>query len=247
MPPIIGLTTYGYKEGNTDSLHYEYHYVLPKEYIDAVTRAGGVPVMIPPNDTDWKALWSVFDGIIVTGGTDVAPEHYNGDVRNLNIQADAYERDIAEIELLQHAVATKDKPVLCICRGMQVLNVALGGTIHAHIPEIREKDIHRNENGLWTLHDCYVDSDSHLAKIMRAETVNTFSGHHQAVDYVADDLQVAATAPDGIVEALASRGHPWLVGVQWHPEMSAITDPTQQRLFDGLIKAAERFAKLLSY
>jgi putative glutamine amidotransferase len=78
---------------------------------------------------------------------------------------------------------------------------------------------------------------------MREKTVNTFSGHHQAVDYVADDLKVAATAPDGIVEAITSCDHPWLVGVQWHPEMSAVTDPTQQRLFDGLIKAAEKFAQ----
>lgn len=240
MPPIIGLTTYGYQEKFTVSRHYDHHYVIPKEYVDAVTRAGGVPILIPPNDTDWKTLWSVLDGILVTGGTDIAPQYYKGDVENLKIQAEAIERDITEISLIQYAVATKDKPVLCVCRGMQVLNVALGGTMHAHIPDIREPDIHRNEVSLWTRHDCSIEADSQLARIMSAETVNTYSGHHQAVNYVADGLQVTATAPDGIVEALTSHDHPWLVGVQWHPEKSAATDQTQQRLFDGLVKAAEK-------
>lgn len=240
MPPIIGLTTSGYQEKQTVSLHYDHHYAIPKEYIDSVTRAGGIPLLIPPNDNDWKTLWSVLDGIIVTGGTDIDPQYYNGDVRNSKIHADASERDVAEIALIQYAVATKDKPVLCVYRGMQVLNVALGGTLHAHIPDIREPDIHRNEEGLWTQHDCYVDAESQLARIMGTESVNTYSGHHQAVNHVVDGLQVVATAPDGIIEALTYRDHPWLVGVQWHPEKSAATDRTQQRLFDELVKATEK-------
>jgi len=240
MPPIIGLTTYGYQEKHTFSPHYDHHYTIPKEYVDSVTRAGGIPLLIPPKDNDWRTLWSVFDGIIVTGGTDVAPQYYNGDVQNSKIHADASERDVTEIALIQYAVATKDKPVLCVCRGMQILNVALGGTLHAHIPDIREQDIHRNAKGLWTLHDCYVEAESQLAHIMGAESVNTYSGHHQAVNHVADSLQVVATAPDGIIEALTSRDHPWLVGVQWHPEKSAAIDPTQQRLFDKLVKVTEK-------
>lgn len=240
MPPIIGLTTYGYREKHTQSLHYDHHYAIPKEYVDSVTRAGGIPLLIPANDNDWKSLWSLLDGIIVTGGTDVAPKYYNGDAENSKIHADAPERDAAEIALIQYAVAAKVKPVLCICRGMQVLNVAMGGTLHAHIPDIRERDIHRNEEGLWALHDCEVKADSQLAQIMGAESVYTYSGHHQAVNLVADGLLVVATAPDGIIEALTSADHPWLVGVQWHPEKSAATDPTQQRLFDELVKAAEK-------
>jgi putative glutamine amidotransferase len=240
MPPIIGLTTYGYRENHTVSLHYHHHYIIPKDYVDAVTRAGGIPLLIPPNDTDWKALWPVLDGIIVTGGTDVAPQFYNGDAQNSKIHADAPERDVAEIALIQNAIATKDKPVLCICRGMQVLNVALGGTMYAHIPDIRELDIHRNEEGLWTRHDCYIEAGSQLAYIMGEERVNTYSGHHQAVHLVAKGLQVVATAPDGIIEALTFSEHPWLLGVQWHPEKSAATDPTQQRLFEELVNAAKK-------
>jgi len=138
---------------------------------------------------------------------------------------------------VQHAYEMKDKPVLCICRGMQVLNVALGGTLHAHIPDIREQDIHRSKEGLWTLHDCNVKVNSELAQIMGTENVNTYSGHHQAVNQVADHLQEVATAPDGIIEAVMAPDHPWLVGVQWHPEKSAATDPTQQGLFDAVVAA----------
>lgn len=239
MPSIIGLTTYGYREKNTISAFYDRHYAIPKEYVDSVARAGGIPILIPPNDNDWQALWPMLDGIIVTGGTDIAPQQYNGDVQNSKIQNTAPERDAAEIALIQHAIATKDKPILCICRGMQVLNVALGGTLHAHIPDIREQDIHRNEEGLWTLHDCYIEADSQLARIMGTDCVNTYSGHHQAVNHVAEGLQIVASAPDGIIEALTYPEHPWLMGVQWHPEKSAATDPTQQRLFDELGKAAE--------
>ena len=240
MRPIIGLTTYGYREKTTISSHYDLHYALPKEYVDAVVRAGGVPLLIPPAETDWKTVWSVLDGLIVTGGTDVTPRFYNGDEQTPEIEAAAPERDAAEIALIQHAAAAREKPVLGICRGMQVLNVALGGTMHAHIPDIRERDIHRNREGLWTLHDCFIEAGSPLAQILGAETVNTYSGHHQAVNQVADRLQVAATAPDGIIEALVYPGHPWLVGVQWHPEKSAAADPTQQRLFDELVRAAQK-------
>lgn len=238
MPPIIGLTTYGFREKHNASTYYEHHYAVPKEYVDAITRAGGIPLLIPANKNDWQTLWSVLDGIVVTGGTDVDPRFYDGVVDNPHIHADDVERDDTEIELIRHAVAANDKPVLCVCRGLQVLNVALGGTLHAHIPEIREQDIHRNHDGLWTTHDCYIDPESDLARIMGAEIVHTYSGHHQALDQVAECLQVVATAPDGLIEAVMLPTHPWLAGVQWHPEKSAADDPTQQRLFDELVRIA---------
>ncbi|MCA9916168.1 MAG: gamma-glutamyl-gamma-aminobutyrate hydrolase family protein [Anaerolineae bacterium] len=238
MPPIIGLTTYGFREKHNASTYYEHHYAVPKEYVDAITRAGGIPLLIPANKNDWQALWSVLDGIVVTGGTDVNPQFYNGETANPKVHADDAERDATEIELIRHAAESNHKPILCVCRGVQVLNVALGGTLHAHIPDIREQDIHRNHDGLWTTHDCHMDSQSRLAQIMGAETVHTYSGHHQALDRVAEGLQVVATAPDGIVEAVISSQHPWLIGVQWHPEKSAAEDPTQQRLFDDLVRFA---------
>ena len=239
MKPIIGLTTYGYQEQQSLSAYYDHHYALAKEYIDSVKRAGGVPVLIPANGDDGDTLWPILDGIIVSGGTDVSPVHYQGEVNKESVQAVDAERDVTEIELIRRAIASKDIPVLCICRGMQVLNVALGGTLHAHIPDIRETDIHRDADGGWILHECSVQPGSQLARIMNADCVSTYSGHHQAVDRIAVGLEVAATAPDGIIEALVAQAHPWLIGVQWHPEKSTENDPTQQRLFDELVAAAE--------
>ena len=239
MKPIIGLTTYGYREQQTLSAYYDHHYSVPKEYVDSVKRAGGVPLLIPANGDDGEALWPLMDGIIVTGGTDVSPIHYQGEVNNGSVQAVDSERDTTEIEMIRRAIARKDIPVLCICRGMQVLNVALGGTLHAHIPDIRDPDIHRDVDGGWILHQCIVQPGSELIRIMGADQVSTYSGHHQAVDRIGVGLEVAALAPDGIVEALVAQKHPWLIGVQWHPEKSTENDPTQQRLFDELVAAAE--------
>ena len=239
MKPIIGLTTYGYREQHILSAYYDHHYAVPKEYVDSVKRAGGVPLLIPANGDDGETLWSIMDGIIVTGGTDVSPAHYQGEVNNESVQAVDIERDATEIGLIRRAIARKDIPILCICRGMQVLNVALGGTLHAHIPDIRESDIHRNTDGGWILHQCIMQPGSQLARIMGADRVTTYSGHHQAVDRIAEGLEIAATAPDGIIEALVAPAHPWLIGVQWHPEKSTENNPTQQRLFDELVVSAE--------
>ncbi len=239
MKPIIGLTTYGYQENQFSSAYYGHHYALPQEYVDSVKRAGGVPLLIPPNGVDEEALLSIMDGIIMTGGTDVSPVHYRGDINNGKILNPDPERDTTEISLIRRAITRKDIPVLCICRGMQILNVALGGTLYPHIPDIRETDIHRESDAGWIIHECIVQPGSQLAHIMGANRVNTFSGHHQAVDKVAEGLEVTAEAPDGIVEALTVRDHPWLIGVQWHPEKSTASDPTQQRLFDELVKVAE--------
>ena len=243
MKPVIGLTTYGHDERITPSEMYDLHYSIPKEYVDSVVRAGGIPLLIPAYQNDWPALWEALDGIVVTGGIDVTPSLYDGDDNTPEVYAIDPERDATEIALIRHAMATKDLPVLCICRGLQILNVALGGTLHPHIPAIRDQDIHRNEKGLWTLHDCLVQPDSQLAKIMGTQHVKTFSGHHQAVDRVAEGLQVVATASDGIIEGLIAVDHPWLVGVQWHPEKSSAEDPTQQRLFDALVEYARTRSK----
>lgn len=237
MPPIIGLTTYGASEAYSKTRHYDSHYALPVDYIHAVRRAGGIPLLIPPGDEQWQDILSVVDAVIVTGGTDVNPTQYNGDVKNPKVLPSDNARDQSEINLVHHLAESKDKPVLCICRGMQVLNVALGGTMHAHIPEIREHDMHRSTDGFWAMHDCKVEPESQLARIMQADVVNTFSGHHQAVDKIADSLQVIATAADGIIEALTLPDHPFMLGVQWHPEKSAHDDVTQQRLFNAVVQA----------
>lgn len=126
---------------------------------------------------------------------------------------------------------------------MQALNVALGGTLHEHIPDIREDNIHQAVDGGWTIQGVTVDPDSFLAEVMERTDLTTHSGHHQAIKELAPSAKIVATSPDDIIEAIEVPGHPWLVAVQWHPEMSAAEDPSQQRIFDQLVKTATEYRK----
>ena len=146
--------------------------------------------------------------------------------------------DQTELELIRYLLDQSSKPVLFICRGMQMLNVVMGGTLHEHLPDARDIDIHRNEVGGWTLQSVAVVPETALARSMQVEAVKTFSGHHQAIKDVANGLRVVADASDGTVEAVEIDGSRFFVAVQWHPEMSAASDPSQQNLFNDLVKAA---------
>lgn len=236
--PRIGITTGGRSEEYIKSRHYDAFFSTPAPYVDALRRAGGIPLLIPAGETDWGALLQILDGVIITGGTDIDPIEYGGNRRNPHLWPADRERDRSELALLRHLLAERATPVFCICRGMQALNVAGGGTLHEHIPDIRSPDIHRDDAGLWAMQEVRVESGSLLADIMGATALSTSSGHHQAVKEVAADLRVVAAADDGIIEALEMPGHPWLVAVQWHPEVTAPQDPSQQALFDALVAKA---------
>lgn len=243
MPPIIGITSTGKNESYLESRYYKSYYASPSQYVDAVRKAGGVPIILPSAKPDEvQDILQIVDGMIVTGGTDIAPEFYDGNSDHPNLTQLDKERDASEIAIVQNIVEMADKPLFCVCRGMQVLNVALGGTIYEHLPDILEDDMHRDD-GFWTLHDVDVDNDSLLAQVMQAETVNTYSGHHQAIKTVGEGLSVVAKAADGIIEALTYENHPWVLAVQWHPEKTAAEDITQQRLFDALVEAARENMK----
>ncbi len=241
IKPFIGITTGGRSEDYIKSRHYDEFFSVPAPYVDAARRAGGVPLLIPPGENEWEQLLSLLDGVIVTGGTDIDPAEYGGDRWNPHVLPADAERDHSELTLLRRLLAEGETPLLCICRGLQVLNVAAGGTLHEHIPDIRAEDIHRNEAGLWAMQEVHVEADSLIAEVMGLTTLRTSSGHHQAVKDVARDLRVVASAADGIIEALEKPAHPWLIAVQWHPEVTAARDPSQQALFDALVvKARER-------
>jgi len=200
-----------------------------------------MPLLIPPIEDDSARILPLLDGVVVTGGTDIDPAEYGGDRWNPHVLPADRERDRGELGLLRRLLDEGETPLLCICRGLQALNVAAGGTLHEHIPDIRDEDIHRNEAGLWALQEVHVERDSLIAKVMGLTRLHTSSGHHQAVKQVAPGLRVAARAADGIIEALELPGHPWLIAVQWHPEVTAERDPSQQALFDALVaKALER-------
>jgi putative glutamine amidotransferase len=172
-----------------------------------------------------------FDGLLLCGGGDVDPQHYGSPGRSRHLYDVDAVADRYEMAVLRAAVDA-ELPVLAICRGMQLLNVAFGGTLHQHLPDLPWLMNHRYE-----LHAVELEAGSHTALAMGAERVVGHSVHHQGVDRVGDGLVVAGTAPDGMVEAL-ELGSGWVVGVQWHPEDTAPDDPANHGLFTALVSRA---------
>lgn len=233
MKPLIGLTTYGRNDFDEDTPRF----CTPAAYCDAVARAGGVPVLIPPCQPDFATLASRFDGFVLIGGGDVDPSHYGGRSHETIYMTDA-ERDGWELGFARK-LAQSDLPALCICRGCQVLNVALGGTLVEHLPdEVGDELAHRDPPRKPTEHAVTIEPDSKLAGLIGGTVCNTISWHHQAVRDVAKPLKVVARASDGTIEAVELPDHPFMVAVQWHPELAAERDPIQQGLFDRLVEAA---------
>ena len=214
---------------------------LQATYSDAVDRAGGLPVLLAPAEIDEKRAASIvasLDALILTGGTDVNPDLY-GEERHPSVEYVDDLQDSFELALLRAALETQI-PLLCVCRGMQILNVAFGGDLDQHIvgkPGIGQHGIPFGGGG--TIHRVSVDEDSRLADVLGTTTPNVECHHHQAVDRVGDGLNVIARAADGTVEALeiADRDA-WTIAVQWHPEDTAGEDPHQQRVFDELVNQA---------
>lgn len=226
---VIGITTYGRNEQN--------RYSLPADYVDAVRRAGGSPILLPPGDSRFDEWLDVVDGVILAGGGDIDPDHYGGE-RHETIYSIDSERDASELELARRIVDSH-LPTLGICRGVQIVNVALGGTLHEHVPEVFGDAVaHRLPPREPTSHAIDVLPGSGLARILGEVRFDSPSWHHQAVDRVAAALHVAARAPDGVIEALEMPDHPWLYAVQWHPELAPATDGVQQRIFSALVDAA---------
>jgi putative glutamine amidotransferase len=226
--PIIGITTYSRNEAG--------EFNLPGAYVDAVQLSGGVPLLIPPNQTDPTPLLDVLDGVIFSGGGDIDPSHYGGEHHPTIYLVDG-DRDEFELKLAKQLLSA-EIPVLGICRGMQVLNVATGGTLITHVPDVFGEHVtHRFDHPRRpTQHDVQIAPDSRLATILGTEST-VVSWHHQAVKTIDPNWQVMAQAEDGLVEAMEFKAHPWMMAVQWHPEMSPL-DSEQIRLFKALVEAA---------
>ena len=227
--PFIGITTYGRGPHN--------RYILPAEYVDAVRRAGGIPLLLPPGDERLDAVLPLLKAVVFSGGGDLDPDLYGGS-RHETIYMVEPERDRSEIDLARR-VFDLEVPTLAICRGSQILNVAKGGTLIEHLPdEVGETVNHRVPPREPTPHPIRVEPASRLAGLLGATDFSCMSWHHQAIRRVAPGFEVVAHAPDGTIEGLEAPSHPWLVAVQWHPELTAAEDPIQQRLFDALVEAA---------
>lgn len=234
VKPIIGITTYGRDADNKFS--------LPGEYVDAVRRAGGVPLLVPPGEPELSCLLGTLDGLMLAGGGDIDPTRYNGNGHESIYMLDP-ERDATELALARRVIG-RGQPTLAICRGAQVVNVALGGTLIEHLPdEVGETIQHRLPPRNPASHAVDVEPSSRLAGILQSGQIVSASWHHQALRDVADGLTVVARASDGTIEAAEMTMHPWLIAVQWHPELTAADDPVQQRLFDAFVAACQEGRK----
>ncbi|AOV15832.1 hypothetical protein BJI67_01005 [Acidihalobacter aeolianus] len=230
MSIVIGISTFG----PTPRGRYE----CPQGYPNAVHRAGGLPLPIPAIPERIPEYLELIDGLILIGGEDIDPTAYGVAPRKPLSRLNPY-RDRAEMALTRAAVE-RELPTLAICRGMQIVNVALGGGIHSHLPDVfGDLVTHVGEEWAVLLHEIRVDADSRLHGWLGTDQFSSLSGHHQAISTLGRGLHANAWAPDGVIEAFEHETHPYLVGVQWHPELNADKDPVQQRLFDRLVEAAD--------
>ncbi len=229
--PLIGISSYG-RAGKRKS------FSLPCDYVDAVRRAGGVPVVLPAIEGEIPEALEAIQGLILSGGGDIDPSRYGGTSHRSNYGI-SLERDGFELELAGTAIARPDLPLLCICRGMQVLNVALGGDLVSHIPDHYGKDVlHRHPERRPVEHPVRIEPASRIGRILGTDELSVRSWHHQAVGRIGRGLRAVAWAPDGVVEAVESDEHPCTLAVQWHPEVRALADPRHLRLFEALVEAA---------
>jgi putative glutamine amidotransferase len=230
---LIGISSYGRDTNDVPA------FSIPCGYVDAVRAAGGVPLVLPPGEADPERLLDLVDGLILAGGGDIDPETYGGDSHE-TIYLVSSERDDFELSLARGAIERRHLPILCICRGTQIMNTALGGTLYSHIPDhFGSKVDHRLPPRRPTRHPVRVEGDTVLARILGETRVETCSWHHQAVRQLGEGLRTIGWAEDGVIEAVIAEEHPWCIGVQWHPEMQ-IGEAAQDRLFAAFVGAARR-------
>ncbi|WP_405055859.1 gamma-glutamyl-gamma-aminobutyrate hydrolase family protein [Kribbella sp. NBC_01505] len=228
--PRIGITTY--LEPTIWGVWQRDAALLPRVYLDAVANAGGVPLLLPPVGTDPTVL-DILDGLIIAGGCDVDPASYDA-APHPETTDTRPGRDTHETILIRAALE-RELPLLAICRGLQMLNVALGGTLNQHLPDVVAHDLHRPSPAVFGRTDVKVEPGSLTARLL-GDRSSVHCYHHQALDLVAPSLKVTARAEDGTVEAAEVDGHEFALGVQWHPE----ENPEDLRLFTALIDASRR-------
>jgi putative glutamine amidotransferase len=229
-PPIIGITTY--LEPARWGVWVREAALLPVPYVRAVERAGGVPVLLPPTGglRGLDALVRGMDAIVIAGGGDVDPDLY-GAQRHPETGPPQPQRDRFELALVRAAVDA-DLPFLAICRGLQILNVARGGTLVQYLPQEVGHEIHAPAIGMIGHHHVHINPTSTVGKIL-GDGAEVPTYHHQAVERLGKGLSAVAYAADRVVEAVELQGHRFGIGVQWHPE-----EGDDRRLFEALVAEA---------
>jgi putative glutamine amidotransferase len=190
--------------------------------------------VLPAVEGEIPEALDAVDALILPGGGDIDPAHYGGMRHDANYGISA-ERDGFELALARAALARRDLPILSICRGMQLLNVALGGDLVSHIPDhFGHRVAHRHPELRPVVHPVRIEPTSRLAAVLGETELSVHSVHHQAVGRLGAGLRAVAWSPDGVVEAVESDRYPFLIGIQWHPELAALDDE-RRRLFEALI------------
>jgi gamma-glutamyl-gamma-aminobutyrate hydrolase PuuD len=231
---VIGLTTYA-EPARMLVWHREFA-MLHASYVLATERAGGFAVLLPPQAAGADEVLDRIDGLVLTGGADVDPARY-GEVPAERTSAPRVARDEWEIALARGAL-DRDMPLLAICRGLQVLNVALGGSLHQHLPDVAGHEGHQPSPGVFGAVDVTTEPGTRTAEVIGSR-LRVSCHHHQALARLAPGLKVTGRADDGTVEAVEVPGREFAVGVQWHPE----EDSQDVRLFAALAEAAKRYRK----
>ncbi len=246
--PLIAISSRPRRPGEVSQWPETAAAVMQRTYLESIWRAGGMEAMIAPRQTtvdDMRAYLSRVDGLVLVGGSDVDPARF-GQEQEPEVYGVDDDCDSLETSLV-HAAIELGVPTLAICRGMQVLNVALGGTLVQHITRQPGYQEHGDPREGFSLHSVEVEPASLLSKCQGGETTieSCWSFHHQVIDRLADGLVVSARSNDGAIEAVELKdadSRPWLVAIQWHPERTSHRDPAQQTLFNELIRQASNRA-----
>jgi len=247
--PSIGIPTQTLQaiDGIPEALPHSW--VMNARYFHAATAAGGVPWMVPLLDQDEATLRLIYqrlDGLLLAGGVDLDPGSF-GEAAHPRLGRTDPTRDQVELALTRWAIA-EGKPVLGLCRGLQVINVALGGSLHQDLAAERPEAIKHDylPNAGWPrdylAHEVALARGTRLQAVWAGPRVAVNSMHHQGIKQLAKGLVPSALAPDGLVEGIELPGDGFVVGVQWHPEVFESSDPRTRRLFQQFVDAARRFA-----
>jgi len=230
--PLIGITTYAEPSVQWGAWDLPAA-LIPLDYVAAIERAGGRPLLVPPSSEGIDETLDGLDGIVFSGGSDLDPDTYGADAHP-ETNGIRPERDRAELALLQAALA-RDMPVLAICRGSQVLNVARGGDLVQHLPEVVGHEEHKHTAGVFADHDVTVDPATRLGSLV-GDRAPVKSHHHQGFGRLGDGLRESARADDGTVEAVEDPSKRFAIGVLWHPEAGE-----DAALFDALVAEAREY------
>lgn len=217
---------------------------VSSDYSDAINASNGIPLLIPIlKDYDServKRIVECIDGLLITGGEDIHPQFYNEEVyksKDNDLMTIDQERDTFELALLKEAILSK-LPILGICRGHQLINVAFGGSLYQDISNLCESDINHLaplDNKERLIHSVQIKEDSILMGIFNSSKIEVNSFHHQSIKRIADNFKIIASSQDNVIEAMKYNGSQWILGIQWHPEMLFRSDSKQRKIFEVFV------------